>query len=126
MKKALTFFCVTFLLICLTNLGYASQILPDSYTVDKTTDTGSYTYHDETGVQLIDGEYGTAHWSADLGNGNAYEWLGWVHDTPVNIDFDFGASTFIDTIRVGTVQDRLDDVVIPSIEILNTPVEGFG
>lgn len=83
------------------------EILPTSYSVDKATDVGSYMYHDETGKQLIDGKYGVAPWSANLGNGNAYEWLGWVNDTPVNIDFNLGSSVEINQIRIGTVQDNL-------------------
>lgn len=96
---------------------WAVEILPASYSFDRATDTGSYSYHDWTGVQLIDGVYGTAPWSADLGNGNAYEWVGWVHDSPVNIDFDFLTATAIDSIHVGTVQDHPNDVVVPSIGI---------
>ncbi len=103
-----------------SSTAQAVEILPVSYSFDKTTDTGSYAYHDWTGEQLIDGQYGAAPWSADLGNGNAYEWVGWVHDTPVNIDFDFGAITGIDSIAVGTVQDHVNDVVVPSIEIYSS------
>lgn len=93
------------------------EIAPVGYTFDQGTDTGSYTYHDETGRQLIDGFYGTAPWSANLGNGPAYEWLGWSGNPIVNIDFDFGSQTTIHQIRIGTTQDNLVDVVIPSIYI---------
>ena len=50
-------------------------IVPISYT-KSLTDVGTYEYHDWTGQQLIDGEYGEDAWSADLGNGPACEWLG--------------------------------------------------
>ena len=99
---------------------WALEILPDSYVFNKDTDTGSYEYHDWTGVQLIDGAYGVAPWSADLGNGPAYEWVGWVHDSPVNIDFDFTTAIAIDSIHVGTVQDHPNDVVVPSIGIYSS------
>lgn len=117
-----TFFIVlAVLFLCLgANSAGALEILPDSYTFDRDTDTGTYAYHDWTGIQIIDGEYGIAPWSADLGNGNAYEWVGWRYDTPINIDFDFGAVTAIDSINVGSVQDHINDVVLPSIEILSS------
>jgi len=111
-------------LVMLTSWSAASatqiEILPSSYSIDKDTDCGSYCYHDNTGNQLIDGKYGTAPWSADLGNGHAYEWLGWVRDTPVNIDFDFGTATQIDSINVGTVQDHVNDVVVPDLSVFSS------
>lgn len=101
--------------------AWASQIeiLPASYSFDKLTDCGSYCYDDETGIQLIDGDYGVDLWNANLGNGPAYEWVGWKNDTPVNIDFDFGTSTQVDSIHVGSVQDSAW-VILPSIEILSS------
>ncbi|MEG3767181.1 PEP-CTERM sorting domain-containing protein [Alteromonas sp. 14N.309.X.WAT.G.H12] len=102
--------------------GALVEINPLSYSVLQATDCGSYCYHDETGSQLIDGLYGTHIWQADLGNGNAYEWLGWTDDS-VYIVFDFGALTMVNEIIVGTVQDRLNDVVFPSISV-GTSVDG--
>lgn len=98
----------------------AAEIVPLSYTFDQSTGTGSYAYHDWTGRQLIDGYYGVAPWSANLGNGNAYEWVGWVSKPTVNIDFDFGSATLINQINVGTVQDDPSDVVIPSIYLYSS------
>lgn len=96
------------------------ELIPVSYSFDQATDTGSFTYHDETGIQLIDGHYGTAPWSANLGNGNAYEWLGWVYDSPVNIDFDLGSQNQVNQISIGSVQDHVNDVVLPSIELYSS------
>lgn len=99
------------------SLGAAPiEIVPLSYTFDQGTDVGSYPYHDDTGRQLIDGVYGynVTDWA---GRGNAYEWLGWVSSPTVNIDFDFGGPTAIQEIRLGTTQDSLTDVVVPSIYI---------
>jgi len=93
------------------------EVNPTSYSFDQATDTGSYQYHDWTGNQLTDGKYGTAPWYANLGNGPAYEWLGWVHDSTVNIDFDFSTSTLINQINIGTVQDHVNDVVFPSVTL---------
>jgi hypothetical protein len=122
MKRFLLFVVVSLIGFPLNAVwAVPTEILPGSYSFDKATDTGTFTYHDETGVQLIDGSYGVAPWSADLGNGPAYEWLGWLFDSPVNVDFDFGATTQIDSIDVGTVQDNISDVVIPFVEIYDSP-----
>jgi len=119
--KRLCLICVAaFLLGFAANAARASEILPVGYVFDKATDVGSYPYHDETGFQLIDGQYGIAPWSADLGNGNAYEWVGWTQDTPINIDFDFGSSVGIGSIHVGSVQDHPGDVVLPSINLYSS------
>lgn len=97
-----------------------TEIVPVSYTFDKTTDVGTYNYSDWTGSQLTDGHYGITPWSADLGNGYAYEWVGWVRDTPVNIDFDLGAILEINQINIGTVQDWPNDVVLPSVNLYSS------
>jgi hypothetical protein len=122
MTKSAVFlrFLAILVVMGITTMAGAVEILPDSYMIDRDTDTGSYSYHDWTGEQLIDDAYGIAPWSADLGSGHAYEWLGWRYDTPVNIDFDFGTVTRIDDVHVGTVQDHPNDVVIPSFEIFSS------
>ncbi len=115
-KIILMIFCLAIVLEFLQ----AVEIVPQSYIFDQSTDVGSYQYHDWTGRQLIDGYYGIAPWSADLGNGNAYEWVGWNAKPTVNIDFDFGSIAWINKILVGTVQDNLTDVVIPSVYLYSS------
>ena len=100
----------------------AVEIVPVSYTFNQTTDCGTYCYYDggspfTIAGELTDGKYGAQGWAADLGNGNAAEWVGWANKPLVNIDFDFGGTQHIEEIRVGSTQDRLDDVVLPSIDI---------
>jgi hypothetical protein len=102
-----------------------TEILPISYHFDKLTDCGSYCYQDELGNQLIDGISGIAPWSANLGNGSAFEWVGWMYDSPVNIDFDFGLATHVDVMNIGSVQDHVNDVVLPSLAIFSSPDGGF-
>ena len=102
----------------------AVEIVPSSYTFDRSTDTGSYAYHDWGGRQLIDGAYGVAPWSANLGNGNAYEWVGWVRDSVINIDFTFNSTYYFDQINVGTVQDHPGDVVMPTVDIYSKASSG--
>jgi large repetitive protein len=111
----------TALLLAIANFAvHAIEIHPQSYVFDQPTGTGTYTYHDETGNQLTDDKYGVAPWWADLGNGPAYEWVGWVRKPVVNIDFDFGATTRIDHIAIGSTQDEPADVVLPSIDIFSS------
>jgi len=119
MRKSWAIWIAAILLCFAASAAQAAEILPASYKFDQFPDTGSYYYNDETGVQLIDGQYGAAPWSADLGHGPAYEWVGWV-DTPVNIDFDFGSYAAIASIHVGSVQDNVNDVVLPSIAIYSS------
>ncbi len=113
---------IFFLLILLATFAYGAmiEVLPTSYSFDCATDVGSYQYHDWTGRQLIDSVYGIAPWSADLGNGNAYEWVGWCNDPIVNIIFDFSTAKPVHQISIGTVQDNLVDVVIPSFDIYSS------
>ncbi len=96
------------------------EVAPSSYSFDQATDSGTYNYSDHGGIQLTDGQYGTAPWSADLGNGHAYEWVGWVYDSPVNIDFDFGSAIEVNQINIGTVQDNPGDVVLPSVNLYSS------
>ncbi|HXG48674.1 MAG TPA: hypothetical protein VNO52_13700, partial [Methylomirabilota bacterium] len=101
------------------------EILPRHYSFDQATDTGTYSYHDETGMQLVDGVRGIAPWDSDLGHGPGYEWVGWASDPVVNIDFTFGSLTRIDAIHVSTTQDHLDDVVLPHVFLYADNGTGF-
>lgn len=94
----------------------SAELVPLSYVFDRATDCGTWCYPD-TGGELTDGVYGARGWGADLGNGNAAEWVGWFEDTPVNIDFDFGQAVIISSVSVGTTQDHVEDVVIPSVAV---------
>jgi len=96
------------------------EVVPNSYSFDKPADVLTYDYTDHGGVQLTDGQYGTAPFWADLGNGPAYEWVGWWYDSPVNIDFDFGSAIEINQINIGTVQDYTWDVVLPSVNLYSS------
>jgi hypothetical protein len=80
----------------------ASPLVPTSYTAtpgEGIAQGGTYNYFDDTGRQLIDGIYGTNDWSANLGNGNAYEWVGWRVADPV-ITFQFSGPVTIDQVGI--------------------------
>lgn len=71
---------------CVTT--WATPITPTSYTATP-GEVGGFAYYDWTGQQLTDGVLGADNWRLDLGNGHAYEWVGWLVANPV-ITFDFG------------------------------------
>jgi len=105
---------------CFASLASAAEVVPVSYTFDQSTACGSYCYHDEGSGQLTDGIYGVEGWAADLGNGNAQEWVGWVNTPIVNIDFHFGMAVDISEVRIGTTQDSVSDVVLPSVAVFSS------
>ena len=70
---------------------------------------GYYNYFDDTGHQLTDGSYGVNDWSANLGNGIAYEWVGWRVADPV-ITFQFSGPVTIN--QVGIDFNRTESVLI--------------
>lgn len=79
-------------------------ITPESYSFDQATGSGAYSYHDWTGKQLIDGEYGEGVWSTNKGNGPAYEWVGWSGKPLINIDFSFSTTRTFQNITLSTQQ----------------------
>ena len=80
----------------------AAPLVPTGYTAppgEGIAQGGSYNYFDETGTQLIDGIYGANDWSANLGNGNAYEWVGWKIADPL-ITFQFSGPVTINQVGI--------------------------
>jgi len=80
----------------------ATPLVPISYTAtpgEGIAQGGTYNYFDDTGRQLIDGIYGVNDWSANLGNGNAYEWVGWRFADPV-ITFQFSGPVTVNQVGI--------------------------
>lgn len=76
-------------------------VTPASYTAtagEGQAQGGTYNYFDDTGRQLTDGILGVNDWQANLGNGNAYEWVGWRVAEPT---FTF---TFAQPVSLSQVQ----------------------
>ncbi len=96
------------------------NVTPVSYVINQAPNSS---YRDFTGGQLIDGQAGVAGYNVNLGQGTAYEWLGWNNTPTINIDFDFGRTVFIDTLKVGSTQTSTTDRVLPSLEVF-TKVAG--
>jgi hypothetical protein len=80
----------------------AISLVPTSYTAtpgEGIAQGGYYNYFDETGNQLTDGSYGVNDCSANLGNGPAYEWVGWRVANPV-INFQFSRPVTINQVGI--------------------------
>lgn len=94
----------------------AAPINPASYSFDQGTDCGAWCYHDPASTKLTDGVLGKAGWAVN----NGQEWVGWVYDRTVNVDFDFGIRRLIDTVRVGSTQDTQGDVMLPTVTLFSS------
>lgn len=103
--------------------AWAEALQPLRYVFDRQTDTGTYSYHDGHSfsspayTELTDGLYGLSGWAVDQGQGPAAPWVGWYGDPVVHIDFSFGQQVWLSEVRVGSTQNRLDDVVLPSVSL---------
>jgi hypothetical protein len=65
-------------------------------------ETGMVAYSDETGTQLADGIFGSDDILQDLGNGTAYEWVGWREQTdPVTLTFSVDREMDIASVEIG-------------------------
>jgi len=99
----------------------ADAVTPISYTatLGEGQDVGgSYNYFDETGTQLIDGANGDNDFSADLGNGNAYEWIGWLTTDPV-LNFTFESAVTISQVQIGFNRCEACGVHLPNKVTIN-------
>ena len=96
----------------------ASPVTPVSYTFAPGANCGQFCYLDPGFAKLTDGVTGFAGW----GINDAAPWVGWRVEAGgiVNIDFNFGAARQIDLVSVGTTQDSLVDVVLPSLKIFSS------
>lgn len=103
----------------------AASIAPLSYTFDQSTDCGTYCYRDAGTLtpfftaepstpygELTDGVTGYAGWEVD----GAAPWVGWT-DSVVNIDFTFDGEFHFSSVKVGSTQDNLNDVVLPNLRV---------
>lgn len=89
---------VVALVVTSSTLSWSQLIVPLSYTASP-GGVGSFTYFDESGSQLTDGVFGVDDWTADLGNGNAQEWVGWTSPPP-SITFTFSGAPTIHTVLI--------------------------
>jgi hypothetical protein len=113
------------------DIASADALIPLSYRMyngDGVANSGSYNYWDDTYTgygdrnqdhaalygglgQLTDGATGTEHWIVDLGNGPAYEWVGWVNFAPT-ITFDFGSEKILTSASFFSNNDQVGGVYL--------------
>jgi len=91
----------------------AVPLTPTSYTFERPTDCGTWCYHDPNFTKLTDGVVGNAGWAVNQGA----EWDGWVNGGIVDITFFFSAPVKLNSVSIGTTQDNLWDVVIPTFDV---------
>lgn len=105
-----------FLCIAAAAMAAASPILPVSYTAtpaEGQAQGGTFNYFDDTGAQLIDGTLGVDNWQANLGNGNAYEWVGWRVAEP-SLEFNFAGSVNITEVKIGFQHTENAGIFLPA------------
>jgi hypothetical protein len=105
-------------ILAVSALAALAQSTPASaagptYTFDQPTSCGSWCYDDPGLSKLTDGVSGYAGWAVD----NAAPWVGWVRIPSVNVTFQFGQAMHFSAVSVGTTQDYLGDVVLPSLDL---------
>lgn len=122
-----------------------SNCQPIAYKFTEFPNMGSYAYYDEphnvaingagqgannTGFdqyatgQLLDGARGSDNWQADLGNGPAYEWVGWLAGTPAII-FEFPASRSFTTVTLGINNHDSGNVTEPTFVAVSFSDDGI-
>jgi hypothetical protein len=90
----------------------AQFVVPTSYTATP-GGVGGFTYFDDTGSQLTDGIYGVDDYTADLGNGNAYEWVGWTDPNPT-ITFNFPSSITVQSVLIDFNRNEGAGIYLPA------------
>lgn len=93
----------------------AQFIVPSSYTLTPgqgQAQGGSFNYFDDGGVQLTDGILGADNWQADLGNGSAFEWVGWRNVDPT-ATFTFSAPVNLSQIQISFNRTQGAGIFLP-------------
>nr|NCQ71945.1 hypothetical protein [Microcystis aeruginosa W13-16] len=104
-----------------TIINMGSYIVPLNYTATPgqgQTQGGTYNYFDDTNNQLIDGILGVNDWTANLGNGAAYEWVGWINVNPT-LNFNFGNSVNISQVQIGFSRAEPAGIYLPDTININ-------
>lgn len=116
MKSNLIALSVCLVATALSASAVAGFVVPTSYTAtagEGQAQGGSFNYFDDTGSQLTDGIFGVDNWMADLGNGNAYEWVGWVRVEPT-MTFSFASSVTLQKVSIGLNRAQSAGIYLPS------------
>lgn len=90
----------------------AAPIVPVSYTATPgqgQASGGTYNYYDETGRQLIDGQFGVSQYNA----AESYQWVGWLYNNPTLV-FDFGQVVTIGSVSIDFNRHETGGIALPA------------
>lgn len=99
----------------------AQFVTPTSYTVtpgEGTAQGGGFNYFDDGGTQLTDGIIGANNFAADLGNGPAREWVGWLVANPT-ASFAFSAPVNVTQVQIGFNRGQGSGIFLPQSVNIN-------
>jgi len=81
---------------------------------------GMVSYFDDTGMQLTDGEIGADDILTDLGQGTAYEWVGWTEATdPITLTFTLSDQIALQAVEIGFNHRQGLGVSVPALITIN-------
>ena len=92
-----------------------TSVVPSSYTAttgEGLAQGGNFNYFDDRGMQLTDGVTGVNGWTAKMGNGPAYEWVGWKTANPT-FTFSFAQNVTIRSVSIGFNRTESAGIFIP-------------
>lgn len=95
---------------------YAVPVTPTSYSFVPGAKQGTYSYADETGNQLTDGQYGPVRLTSQA---DSTPYVGW-NATLVTINFNFEELTTFNSITVSALQAWVGNIVIPDVYLLTS------
>lgn len=99
----------------------AQFVVPTSYTLtpgEGILQGGGFNYFDDGGSQLTDNIIGIDDWTADLGNGNAQEWVGWRNADPT-ASFAFAAPVTVSQVQIGFNRNQGSGIFLPPTVNIN-------
>ncbi len=95
----------------------AQSVAPASYVAtpgEGVAQGGVYDYFDETGTQLTDRVVGANDLNLDMGNGPAYEWVGWRYANPT-LTFQFSNTVAITSVQIGFHHNQYNKTYVPAV-----------
>lgn len=94
------------LMVCVP-AAFASPITVSSYTINSATEAP---YPDDTGVQLIDGSFGTTDL---ISAGAAIPWVGWINTNAISMTFNFSTIQSITAVSIDFLLETANFAYLP-------------
>ena len=120
-RHALRFASACFVASLMGGGAWAGFVAPASYVATPgqgQAQGGVFNYFDDTGSQLTDSVLGVNDWTANLGNGPAYEWVAWRTVDPT-ITFTFSAPVTIDQVDIDFNHTEVAGIYLPPSVTIN-------